>query len=492
MSSSSKTSVDGALPPLRSIGSDRIPPDLAGLIDALSRIGYSLEAAVTDVIDNAIDAEAKNVLVRFFRRGDILTRVAIVDDGTGISRGLIRKALTFGGKAPHAETDLGKYGVGLKLASFSQAKSVSVITRSGSAIEARRWTVAGIAKDWQADILDRRTAVSYLDADWYGLTSPAGTVVMWDDLPSFRGGRADVLLGQMHKSLSDHVGLYLHRFLSGKSVPKVRIHIDVRDDDAGMTSPPWPITALDPFGYPISGHKDYPKTFRADIPGVGVLSMKAHIWPPTSQSPNYKLGGKRVAIRQGLYFYRNGRLLQPGSWNGWQSEGETHLSLARVEIHLTPELEESFRPNAQKAGVDVPPGFVDALDSASSGDLSFHDYVARARDVYSRKKRESGGAVALPKSLARSAGMRRVLRADGAKTVPVPFRWSLMPADEFFRVGDDGVQINTRFKDEIGDFRRLQILLLMAIRDELERGRSSTKGTTFLVNLSRLLAGDDE
>jgi hypothetical protein len=49
---------------------ETLSPNYAKLDTALRSIGYSFEAAVADIIDNAIDARAKAVLTRFVIRPD--------------------------------------------------------------------------------------------------------------------------------------------------------------------------------------------------------------------------------------------------------------------------------------------------------------------------------------------------------------------------------------------------------------------------------------
>src|SRR5208282_1396565 len=105
------------------------------------------------------------------------------------------------------------------------------------------------------------------------------------------------------------------------------------------------VPPLNPFAYHAPGNPDYPKTFRTKIAQASTLSLEAHIWPPNSELPQYKLGNK-AAARQGFYFYRNGRLIQSGGWNGLvQHDSEPHGSLARTRIDLPPELDGTFGLN---------------------------------------------------------------------------------------------------------------------------------------------------
>src|ERR1700736_6421978 len=94
-------------------------PDAQGLITAISRMGYAIEEAFTDLIDNSIDADATAVLVRFIRDDSAVKRIVVADDGHGMSERVLARAMKFGAKTAHEVSDLGRYGMGLKSASFS-------------------------------------------------------------------------------------------------------------------------------------------------------------------------------------------------------------------------------------------------------------------------------------------------------------------------------------------------------------------------------------
>src|SRR5437763_1879251 len=93
------------------VGRSTVAPDATGVLQAISRIGYQLQEAFADLIDNSIDAGARNVRVRFFRDGDRLTAIAVADDGSGMDEGTLEEAMRFGSKIKKAEGDLGKYGM---------------------------------------------------------------------------------------------------------------------------------------------------------------------------------------------------------------------------------------------------------------------------------------------------------------------------------------------------------------------------------------------
>ena len=110
------------------------PPDAGGTREAFSRIGYKLEEAIADIVDNSIDAKARNILIRFVQNQNSIIRVVIVDDGHGMTSETILKAMQFGARITHKGKDLGKYGIGMKSASFSQCDSLTVISKANKKI----------------------------------------------------------------------------------------------------------------------------------------------------------------------------------------------------------------------------------------------------------------------------------------------------------------------------------------------------------------------
>jgi hypothetical protein len=133
--------------------STRNEPDPAGVTQAFARIGYRIEEAVADIVDNSVDASASVVLIRFFRNADSIERVVIADDGLGMTNDNIDHCMQFGAYLEHKESDLGKYGIGLKAASFSQCRSLSLVTPrqdkpAGVAGRSSRSGRAGFVSTW--------------------------------------------------------------------------------------------------------------------------------------------------------------------------------------------------------------------------------------------------------------------------------------------------------------------------------------------------------
>ena len=475
---------------LRAVGQEVTEPDPTGTAEAFSQSGYRIELAVADLIDNSVDAKARNVLVRFVTDGQAIQRIVVADDGRGMNEKELRRAMQYGARIERHTGDLGKYGVGMKSASLSQCRSLSVLTRSAGIASARRWTEQSIRSGWRCDVLDPAEASRMLDLPWGSLNvAESGTLIVWDGLDRLQSERDGVerSVDALFKLLNLHLGLVFHRFIASGAL---RIHIDRVEADTWDAGLPATVDGLDPFDYPVTGVAEFPQRYELDLGESLAVSMTAHIWPPKSKLPGYRLGGGRVASRQGLYFYRNDRLIQAGGWNGWrESDNEPHLSLARVAVDLPVAADRAFGLSLQKSGIDVPPGFAGALNAAKSkGGVSFHDYVASAIDAYRSANegpvdREATPipGVGLPTKM--RSRSRRILAGRDPNVRPFRFVWASLPEEVVVEVdrGADAIRLNSRHRRTLlqghrasqSDAPLVKLLLFFALRSHLARERSS-------------------
>jgi Histidine kinase-, DNA gyrase B-, and HSP90-like ATPase len=96
-------------------------------------IGYKNTAyALCELIDNSIQASAKHIdLVFGFDNSSKPNKLAIVDDGHGMEPKMVRAALVWGaGTRANNRDGFGKYGYGLPSASVSQARRVTVYSKT--------------------------------------------------------------------------------------------------------------------------------------------------------------------------------------------------------------------------------------------------------------------------------------------------------------------------------------------------------------------------
>ena len=261
-----------------------LPPDPHAL-DALGR-NHSLPTALADLVDNSIDAQATHVLIRSVRQNGRLRSLYVVDNGDGILPGSIDAAMTVGIHRDYGARDLGKFGLGMKAASFSQARSMAVLSRAADApAVGRRWRLTANKRDFHCDIVPAPFAEAELDRRWGIPWSGHGTVVRWDDVTAFPAtddrDRVEAFISRTATAVLGHLGLVFHRLLDNGGVI---IGLDVEDVDTGTVGLRSTVRSLDPFGYPRSGKTGYPKDLIA-VDHDYKVCFRCHIWPGRSNRP---------------------------------------------------------------------------------------------------------------------------------------------------------------------------------------------------------------
>jgi hypothetical protein len=460
--------------------SERLPPDEEKSGDIYSRLGYRITDAIADLVDNSVDAEASNVHIRFLRSSEGIHSVTIADNGTGMTDSELKEAMRFGSRSNKRGNQLGKYGIGLKSASLSQAERVTVLARRGKDYVGRRWTLPNIKKGWQCEIL-RASDTAKAFNQRYGdvRITKSGTIVIWEELEHLQAlpDNVDQVLERTTKELNTELGIRFHRFIQSNRLA-ISIDQQLLFEDAGdiCTSVP----PLDPFDYPTSPNKDYPARLSFKIGSVPIIA-ECHIWPPKSNLPGYRLGGGKVALRQGFYFYRNDRIIQAGGWNGLRGDdGEPHLSLARVKIDLPDALDSKFKLDVAKSRLDPAPEFRHALLSAKTrSGTTFDKFIIDAQNAYRKQKVKDRarfpvvpGSGFTTKSREAIAG---ILKEDGAeRPFKISIRWEKLDHDEVVRPdpADRCLLLNSRFRSQLAeggtnDAPVLKMALLFLLQEEL-------------------------
>lgn len=436
-------------------GTVQLLPDPRSL-EALGR-NHTLEAALAELVDNSIDAEAKHVLIRFVRDGPRLIRLLVVDDGIGMDADRINVAMTVGGARDYSTGEIGRFGLGLKAASFSQARNVTVVSAAadGKAV-GRRWRIEQAKRDFCCEIVDPAFASAQLDQDWGFPASVTGTVVRWDEVKAFPvvadDAAAERFIQDAFAKIRAHLGLIFHRILAASGV---RLLIDV--EDAGDMVSRAEVPALDPFGYSRTGAAGWPKRLQAGR-GSTKLTLDCHIWPGRSNTDQFRLDGDLIE-RQGLYIYYNDRLVQRGGWNGL-CHADKQLSLARVAVSVDGDIDRMLSLKPEKNGVEAGPEFGPSIHAATSTDgTTFADYIDRARGVLkeANRRRRDRPAI-LPPGSGFAPGVRRAFAREFPvkDDDPVDIRWAQLPDSDFFRVDRDGrvLWLNQRYRRELLGGRR--------------------------------------
>ncbi|ANK77640.1 hypothetical protein FA04_27590 (plasmid) [Ensifer adhaerens] len=346
-----------------------IPPRPSALMSSLRGLGYSPETALADVIDNCITAGAASVEIDLKWDHD-LPVAAILDDGRGMDEQTLVDAMCLGGDGPDSERapeDLGRFGMGMKTASLSQSRRLTVLTRpAGCAVHALRLDVAVIARDgWIAEIPDPLPE-HVLARKLAG--SRSGTLILWDQLDELSGlkGLGKEAFYLRLEEIRAHLGMIFHRYIDGDA-SRTSIVLNGRA-----------IKAWDPFQASHPATQAMPSQ-RIRHAGTS-FTIQPFVLPHRDRFENetaYDAAGGPGGwgARQGFYVYRGKRLLVAGSWLGlggsrtWTRDESSRL--ARIQVDLPTDMDREWRIDVRKSQAR-PPG---ALRSRLT------DIAARSREA---------------------------------------------------------------------------------------------------------------
>ena len=193
-------------------------PNASAIVASLRSIGYSFSTALADLIDNSISAGAKNVDIGFRTQPE--PYVAILDDGCGMSYEELLNAMRHGGEGPSQarhSADLGRFGLGLKTASLSQCRQLTVVTLKAAVLSASRWDLDVVEQhgDWTLQILDD-AEIAPLPRLVELLAQESGTIVLWRDLDRALEGslQPDAGLSRLIDDSREHLALVFHRYIN--------------------------------------------------------------------------------------------------------------------------------------------------------------------------------------------------------------------------------------------------------------------------------------
>lgn len=327
-----------------------VPPRASAMIEALRGLGYTAGAAVADIVDNCIAARARHVEVVAGGSGDDLF-LAILDDGRGMTDPELESAMRLGDRNPLDERDpddLGRFGLGLKTASFSQARRLTVASRKAGKVSVLRWDLdelaGGSGDGW--NLLEgfhpgSESRLELLDS------VATGTLVLLERPDRMVQSTADPqeVLDVLDR-IERHLGMVFHRFIADGSL---RLSINGKK-----------VAAWDPF---LASH---PATWSSPVLTEGrapnmisaqafVLPHRDHLKPVDHQAAG---GPDGWSSHQGLFVYRNRRLLVPGGWlglgRGRRWTNEEPYRLARIRLDLPNSLDTDWKIDVRKATAQVP------------------------------------------------------------------------------------------------------------------------------------------
>jgi len=336
-----------------------VKPSAESLSESFRSFGYDLKSALADIIDNSISAEATEIRIFFYWKGKN-SYISIFDNGTGMDESELVQAMMIGCKNPKHErekSDLGRFGLGLKTASFSQCRKLTVASKKcNSSLNIRSWDLEHIAfsNEWQLLKPKKNPDCSgFLDLQ----KNPSGTLIFLEKLDRVIG---ETDLGEEKEkkrffskieSVKKHLEMTFHCFL--ESGIKICINNTL-------------LTPWDPFaGYGVH----YPFELADESHFVQqsgeTVEITAYVLPnpnKINQDDLEKIAGpKGWNNQQGFYVYRNNRIVVSGGWIGLGFKVEENFKLARIRVKISNISDHDWSIDIKKSVVRPPDYLVDEL-----------------------------------------------------------------------------------------------------------------------------------
>lgn len=318
------------------------------LMISMRAIGYTFESAMADILDNSISACANSIQM-IFPRNDRDYYLAICDNGYGMTSDELFNAMRYGSDLKgenRLSTDLGRFGLGLKSASLSQVRKLTVVSKKNNKISAYCWDLDYIQEinEWSIiEYIDKEIEtiknVEYLD------NIESGTIVIWEkfDFIEKRGNNVFLELDKKKEEIYKYVSLIFHRYIETGIIFKINNRV---------------IDAIDPF---LREHNKTKEGRKVELiieenKIENKISVTPYILPfqkDMTREDNKKVGGiENYKSKQGFYIYRGRRLIIWGTWFGQKKEELTKNVRVKVDIPNT--LDEMWGIDIKKQSAVIP------------------------------------------------------------------------------------------------------------------------------------------
>lgn len=347
----------------------QIPP-AKSLISGIRSIGYSFATSVADIIDNSITAKATEINIF----ADPLDEpyFAILDNGLGMNYSELENAMTFGSDRSNKvdnNLDLGRFGLGLKSASLSQCRKMTVISKEKNSINAMCYDLDVIEKenDWVLEILD---SDEYIKKPCFEQLSKyeTGTLVIWENFDKL-DALATNFVTSFRNTVSDakkHVELVFHYYYDSINIYFNNDRIEKRDPFLMDSKPRQQEGRTDPIYMDGSTITITPYT----LPFANTLTNEE----------KRLLGNTNIYDEQGFYIYRNKRLIIWGSWLHMNVRSELS-KLARVKIEIPSTLDKAWSLDVKKSTAKIPDKIKEQIKASLEDSIVRSKKVTRNRGV---------------------------------------------------------------------------------------------------------------
>lgn len=323
----------------------QILPKALSLIESMRSIGYSFATALADIIDNSISANATKIDI-FLRQFNGQNYIQIIDNGMGMTKDVLINAMRIGSENPKEErnsNDLGRFGLGLKTASFSQCRLLSVVSKKDEKIYGLQWDLDLVSKSDRFEVIEMsEVSISTLPNIELLTNNSCGTIVQWeifDRISDATKNLTDELSDMMNVTI-EHISLIFHRYLANG----LEIFINYEK-----------VIPKDPF---LSKHPATQELKEKIIKIDGKeIELQPFILPHYSRlsAEDKRMSGKtnEQYKSQGFYLYRNKRLIVWGDYLGLSRKTELAKNL-RIQVDIPNSLDDIWEIDVKKSYASVP------------------------------------------------------------------------------------------------------------------------------------------
>lgn len=319
-------------------------PEARLLLASLRSVGYNEETAIADIIDNCISAQAHEIKIQFDWEKK---RIVILDDGIGMSEKNLIENMRIGSSDPSKirdEGDLGRFGMGMKTAAFSLGKKLTVITKFGAKVSNASWDLDQIPTiGWNLIIRDENEI-----AEFSSQIGEQGTIVVIENLDRVIDiddeKKAKNKFYRIAAKTEKHLALTFHRF--------------IEEDGLVLKLNNNPIKAWNPFVLENGATQELPEESVFSDDGCVKMVIQPYVLPHKTKfasDDEYKAAGgpKDWNYHQGIYVYRNRRLIICGTWFDYIKK-EPAYNLARIKIDITSASDEEWKIDIKKSAASLP------------------------------------------------------------------------------------------------------------------------------------------
>lgn len=349
-------------------------PEARLLLASLRSVGYTEETAIADIIDNCISAQAHKIDIFFDWNKK---RIVILDDGLGMNANELIENMRIGSSDPDEhrnESDLGRFGMGMKTAAFSLGKQLTVVTKANGIVSNAVWDLEKIPTiGWNLIIRDESEITEYS-----AMLGDQGTVVAIENLDRVidlsNETKAKNKFYSVARKVERHLALTFHRFIEEDG-------LILRINESN-------IEAWNPFVLNNSATQELPDETIWSEDGRSEVTIQPYVLPHktkfASDDDFQKAGGtKGWNYHQGVYVYRNRRLIICGTWFDYIKK-EPAYNLARIKVDMTSASDEDWKIDIKKSTASLPGYVRETVERAIDICTETSARVYNSRGTYSK------------------------------------------------------------------------------------------------------------